>query len=162
MEGSPRQRYDVSYRWNLSPIFPWLPFCKDDKPAFILGGSFTNYGNFVPDNNHISVACEGSAAAKAIRWGFWPTADNLEKNFAAIRMARADYAGTGRAYTIQGTPLRFYDPSGTTAIKGESDLDEAGPDEYDALVLPGGVGNPVTFGMQDNAVQFARAFLDAG
>jgi protease I len=41
-------------------------------------------------------------------------------------------------------------------------VDEASPDDYDALVLPGGVGNPDTLRMNDNAVQFARAFIDAG
>ncbi|HEX2434006.1 MAG TPA: type 1 glutamine amidotransferase domain-containing protein [Gaiellaceae bacterium] len=41
-------------------------------------------------------------------------------------------------------------------------VDDASPDDYDALVLPGGVGNPDTLRMYDNAVQFARAFMDAG
>jgi deglycase len=41
-------------------------------------------------------------------------------------------------------------------------VDEATPDDYDALVLPGGVGNPDTLRMHDNSVQFARAFMDAG
>jgi protease I len=41
-------------------------------------------------------------------------------------------------------------------------VDEASPDNYDALVLPGGVGNPDTLRMHDDAVQFARAFMDAG
>jgi protease I len=41
-------------------------------------------------------------------------------------------------------------------------VDEASPDDYDALVLPGGVGNPDTLRMHDDAVQFARAFMDAG
>jgi protease I len=41
-------------------------------------------------------------------------------------------------------------------------VDEASSDDYDALVLPGGVGNPDTLRMHDDAVQFARAFMDAG
>jgi protease I len=41
-------------------------------------------------------------------------------------------------------------------------VDEASPDDYDALVLPGGVGNPDTLRMHDDAVQFARAFMDVG
>lgn len=41
-------------------------------------------------------------------------------------------------------------------------VDDASPDDYDALVLPGGVGNPDTLRRYDNAVQFARAFMDAG
>jgi deglycase len=39
---------------------------------------------------------------------------------------------------------------------------DASPDEYDALVLPGGVGNPDTLRMNENAVGFARSFVDSG
>jgi protease I len=41
-------------------------------------------------------------------------------------------------------------------------VDDASPDEYDALVLPGGVGNPDTLRMNENAVGFARSFVEAG
>jgi protease I len=39
---------------------------------------------------------------------------------------------------------------------------DADPDEYDALVLPGGAINPDTLRMNTDAVQFVRAFFDAG
>lgn len=41
-------------------------------------------------------------------------------------------------------------------------LDEADAEDYDALVLPGGVANPDKLRMNDTAVQFVRAFLQAG
>lgn len=41
-------------------------------------------------------------------------------------------------------------------------LDEARPEDYDALVLPGGVMNPDKLRMQPKAVAFAKAFVDAG
>jgi protease I len=41
-------------------------------------------------------------------------------------------------------------------------LDSATPDDYDALVLPGGVMNPDRLRMDERAVGFARAFFDAG
>src|SRR5579863_8042087 len=41
-------------------------------------------------------------------------------------------------------------------------LDEANPDDYDALVLPGGVMNPDSLRMQPKAVAFVKAFFDAG
>jgi protease I len=41
-------------------------------------------------------------------------------------------------------------------------VEEARADEYDGLVLPGGVGNPDTLRMDENAVRFARDFFDAG
>lgn len=41
-------------------------------------------------------------------------------------------------------------------------LDEAKPDEFDALVLPGGVSNPDQLRMNPKAVQFVKAFVTAG
>ena len=39
---------------------------------------------------------------------------------------------------------------------------EADPDEYDALVLPGGVANPDMLRTDEQAVAFVRAFFEAG
>jgi len=41
-------------------------------------------------------------------------------------------------------------------------VEEASHDDYDALVLPGGVGNPDTLRTDENAVQFVRGFFDTG
>jgi protease I len=41
-------------------------------------------------------------------------------------------------------------------------LDQARPEDFDALHLPGGVINPDSLRMQPAAVAFARAFFDAG
>jgi protease I len=35
-------------------------------------------------------------------------------------------------------------------------------DDYDALMLPGGVGNPDTLRMDDDAVEFVRSFVGSG
>lgn len=41
-------------------------------------------------------------------------------------------------------------------------VDEANPDQFDALLLPGGVMNPDKLRMNPKAVEFARSFFDAG
>lgn len=41
-------------------------------------------------------------------------------------------------------------------------LDEAKPDDFDALLLPGGVFNPDALRIQPRAVAFVKAFFDAG
>src|SRR3984885_12931476 len=46
-------------------------------------------------------------------------------------------------------------------VKVDRTLDEARPEEYDALVLPGGVANPDQLRMIDKAVSFARHFFAA-
>jgi protease I len=40
-------------------------------------------------------------------------------------------------------------------------LGEARPEDFDALLLPGGVNNPDKLRMDENAVAFVQAFLDA-
>jgi deglycase len=44
----------------------------------------------------------------------------------------------------------------------DTPLDEARPDDYDALLLPGGVINPDKLRMRPKAVEFVKAFFDAG
>jgi protease I len=41
-------------------------------------------------------------------------------------------------------------------------VSDASPEEYDALVLPGGVANPDQLRMHSDAVKFAKAFFEAG
>ena len=41
-------------------------------------------------------------------------------------------------------------------------LDQARPDDYDALLLPGGVMNPDKLRWNQKAVQFVKAFVDGG
>jgi protease I len=41
-------------------------------------------------------------------------------------------------------------------------LEQANPEDYDALLLPGGVMNPDKLRMNPAAVQFVKAFVDAG
>jgi protease I len=47
-------------------------------------------------------------------------------------------------------------------IKVDMVLDSTSPDDYDALLLPGGVMNPDTLRMNEDAVNFVRAFFEAG
>jgi len=41
-------------------------------------------------------------------------------------------------------------------------VDEVRADDYDGLVLPGGVGNPDTLRMDEDAVRFVREFVERG
>jgi protease I len=41
-------------------------------------------------------------------------------------------------------------------------IDEVSPDEYDGLVLPGGVANPDALRMDDRAVGFVQGFFEQG
>jgi protease I len=47
-------------------------------------------------------------------------------------------------------------------IKVDAVLDNANPNDFDALMLPGGAMNPDKLRMNQNAVQFVRSFFEAG
>ena len=53
-----------------------------------------------------------------------------------------------------------FDPANT--VKVDRTVEEASPEEYDALMIPGGVGNPDQLRGDENAVSFAREFNRAG
>jgi protease I len=59
---------------------------------------------------------------------------------------------------IQG--FHHYDKADTFEV--DRTVEDASVDDYDALVLPGGVGNPDTLRMDENAVNFVKGFVDAG
>jgi protease I len=59
---------------------------------------------------------------------------------------------------IQG--FNHYDKGET--FKVDKTVEEAKASEYDALVLPGGVGNPDTLRTDENAVHFVRDFFRQG
>ena len=48
------------------------------------------------------------------------------------------------------------------SFKVDRTVEEASADDYDALVIPGGVGNPDAMRMDENAVQLVRDFFEQG
>ena len=59
---------------------------------------------------------------------------------------------------IQG--FNHYDKADT--FKVDKTVEEARADDYDALVIPGGVGNPDTMRSDENAVELTRQFFEQG
>ena len=49
-----------------------------------------------------------------------------------------------------------------TEVPVDVKLDDADPEDFDALLLPGGVINPDSLRIQPKAVAFVKAFFDAG
>jgi protease I len=47
-------------------------------------------------------------------------------------------------------------------IKVDKTVEEVSADDYDALLVPGGVGNPDQLRTDENAVRFVRDFVDSG
>jgi protease I len=59
---------------------------------------------------------------------------------------------------IQG--FDHFDPA--SKVKVDRTVEEASPDDYDALMIPGGVGNPDLLRGDENAVSFVRSIHEAG
>ncbi len=59
---------------------------------------------------------------------------------------------------IQG--FNHYDKADKFSV--DRTVEEASADDYDGLVLPGGVGNPDTLRTNEDAVRFVREFFEAG
>ena len=59
---------------------------------------------------------------------------------------------------IQG--FNHYDKADTFAV--DRTVGEVSVGDYDALVIPGGVGNPDTMRMNEDAVRFVREFFESG
>jgi protease I len=75
-----------------------------------------------------------------------------------------DYAGAEteivslKAGEIQG--FNHYDKADRFPV--DKTVEDVSVDDYDALLLPGGVGNPDTLRLHDDAVRFVRSFFEAG
>jgi protease I len=59
---------------------------------------------------------------------------------------------------IQG--FDHFEPANTVRV--DRTVEEASPADYDAILVPGGVGNPDQLRGDENAVAFVRGFDDAG
>lgn len=62
----------------------------------------------------------------------------------------------------EGTVAGWHHFDGGDLFDVDVPLAEANAEEFDALLLPGGVANPDQLRMQPEAVRFVKAFFDAG
>jgi protease I len=79
------------------------------------------------------------------------------------RKALEDAGATTEIVSIHDGEIQgfdHFDPADT--VKVDKTVEEVSPDDYDALLIPGGVGNPDQLRGDENAVAFVRGFHDAG
>ena len=82
----------------------------------------------------------------------------LEQPMQALKDAGADV----EVVSIHDGEIRgfeHFDPA--TTVKVDKTVEEVSADDYDALMIPGGVGNPDQLRGDENAVAFVRAMFDA-
>src|SRR2546423_7706153 len=56
--------------------------------------------------------------------------------------------------------FNHYDKADTFEV--DKTIDEADPEDYDAVFIPGGVGNPDTLRTNEQVVEFVRRMFDSG
>jgi protease I len=79
------------------------------------------------------------------------------------RKALEDAGADVEVVSIEDGEIRafdHFDPAGT--LKVDHTVEEVSPADYDALLVPGGVGNPDQLRGDENAVSFVRGFHEAG
>lgn len=79
------------------------------------------------------------------------------------QQALKDAGATVHVISSKGGEIKAWDQTdwGIT-VTADKKLEDANPDDYDALVLPGGVLNPDKLRQDKDAVAFVSAFLDEG
>jgi protease I len=79
------------------------------------------------------------------------------------RQALEDAGATTEVISIHDGEIKGFDHfDPVTTVKVDRTIEEVSVDDYDALLIPGGVGNPDQLRGDENAVGFVRAFADAG
>ena len=78
------------------------------------------------------------------------------------RRALEDAGATTEVVSIHGGEIKgfdHFDPAST--VKVDRTVEEVSVDDYDALLVPGGVGNPDQLRGDENAVGFVRDFVES-
>lgn len=81
----------------------------------------------------------------------------LTEPLKAVREAGAD---ADLISLEQGEVQMFNHLDRADTIQAERAVSDADPSDYDSLIVPGGVANPDTMRMDENAVQFVRSFFE--
>ncbi len=78
-------------------------------------------------------------------------------------LAVEEAAGTPKLVSIEsGTVQAFDHLDKADTFDVDATFDASSSDDYDGLVLPGGVANPDALRANDDAVKFVKGFFDAG
>jgi protease I len=104
-----------------------------------------------------------TASLKGKRVAFLATDGVEEVEYTEPRKAVENAGGTAELLSLDSGKIQAVNhmhKGGTYAV--DRPVREASPDEYDALVLPGGVANPDFLRTDPDAVRFVRTFMASG
>jgi len=107
----------------------WARLCGDDvdgspKLAIPVQGTWNVVtGAWSDTGGEFSFACRKASVAKCVEFGYKPWLGLGDEHHACVRMLRADYCGNGTPYTVNGTPINFYDHLGIQNDEAEWPVD---------------------------------------
>jgi hypothetical protein len=104
-----KQNVDGNGNWQLA-----CPADADGRHAAIpIAATWDEHGARVESTTLFTFGCTAGAIARCYRWGYrpWVTGygDLIATHWACTRMARADYCGTGKSHTHEGTAINMWD-----------------------------------------------------
>jgi ADYC domain len=96
-----------------------------DPRAVAINGVWDSSGAHQQVKGKLTLACENSAIAQCIRWGYKPWASLhgqslAELHQACTRLARADYCGDGTSHALPDAPVELYDKLGVRPLAAEA------------------------------------------
>jgi len=112
-----RETYLYTILYHDSVSKQWQNYCLPDRnnvaKAIPLSGEWDETGHH-HENGRITFACTNGVLAKCVRAGYkpWKTVQGRslgDFHQACTRMVRADYCGSGRSHTKEGTAIDIYD-----------------------------------------------------
>ena len=112
--------YGMSYQTSTG----WSPLCGLDllaQPiqAVSVAGVWSTVGSdtasYGPSTAQFTLACRYRTIAKCVELGYKTFKGYTNQLTSCVRLLRADYCGTGKANTIDGTMLNLYDNVGVQA-----------------------------------------------
>ena len=100
--------------------------------------------------------------AKCVDWGYAPWALGADVHQSCTRLARADYCGDGRPWTLDGTTIDAYDVLGVQARLGDPSFGfEAAWGEHGAICVNETRRKPAVSIMVANAFGLGNLRIDS-
>lgn len=110
--------------------------CAEGRDGMFVPGSWDDSGAHVADDDVMTYACMDGVIAKCVDWGYAPWSVGAEMHTTCTRLARADYCGDGRSWTMDGTTIDVYDGIGVQSPVHDPELSfEAAWDEHGAVCV---------------------------
>jgi ADYC domain len=98
------------------------PVCEPGADGMFVAGHWDDDGTHGVDADELTYSCADGVIAKCVGWGYAPWHVGRELHQSCTRMARADYCGDGRSWTLDGTRIDIYDALGIQSPADDPEL----------------------------------------